>query len=78
MSSGSRPRRAPPPRSGPDHAEVLTRATQPGSCGVTVTDDDLLSYGLPDDGVAQRLDALPGVAPVRPTAQVIELPRRSK
>jgi hypothetical protein len=43
MSSGSRPRRAPPPRSGPDHAEVLTRATQPGSCGVTVTDDDLLS-----------------------------------
>jgi integrase len=32
-------------------------------------DDDL-------DGVAQRLDALPGVAPVRPTAKVIELPRR--
>jgi integrase len=33
-------------------------------------DDDL-------DGVAARLDALPGVAPVRPTAKVIELPRRS-
>jgi integrase len=32
-------------------------------------DDDL-------DGVATGLEALPGVAPVRPTAQVIELPRR--
>ena len=33
-SSGSRPLRAPQPRSGPDHAEVLTPGTWPGTCGV--------------------------------------------
>jgi integrase len=55
------------------NVKAVQRMLGHGSAAMTLDvysglfDDDL-------DGIASRLDALPGVAPARPTAQVIELP----